>query len=251
MRIRVSFSPALLISVVLHTLLLISIEPDFKIPTFQQREPVVFTLIPQRSSQKNEEIARQPRSTNQTKTRLKPTPGASSLPVTQLETPQASNSKVTTPKSETITASPLEITARSVKSLVVTSDIEAFEAYSTTKCEVSPKASLARRCKSTGEPSIAEAPKLLGDLFQDLSSTNPTFKRDMDTIELLVEQAANLQALVSSDPTQLALVAEQKRHIREEIRRIDNSHRQANLLKLIPEATRIVRGLKENYGASK
>lgn len=248
MRNRVSISSAILVSFVLHVLLLVAIEPDFKAPALQHRESVVFTLLPHLAPQKKVVFVQEPLLLSDSQPEVSQEP---LIAAPNISTAQLAKSKAVIPMIKSVAQDALVSSSKSIDSLISTREVEAFENFSNPKCDDPQRASLAKPCVVEEQASIGADPQLLGQLFRDLSLSSPNFERDMDSVERLLEQAENLQALVSLDPVQVAVVEEQRRHIRQEILRIDSAHQQANLLRLIPQAARIVRGLNERHSSSK
>lgn len=81
------------------------------------------------------------------------------------------------------------------------------------------------------------------DAFATLNPSVRSIADDLSRVEALLERSAELAVLGDGDPAQEAMLREQRRHIRDEVLRIDAQHAAVNLLRLIPMTRKVVRGL--------
>ena len=81
------------------------------------------------------------------------------------------------------------------------------------------------------------------DAFATLNPSVRSIADDLSRVEALLERSAELALLGDGDPAQEAMLREERRHIRDEVLRIDAQHAAVNLLRLIPMTRKVVRGL--------
>lgn len=181
------------------------------------------------------------------------------FPLTQTPPPKAQdrdNSESSAPPPVTTTTLQLPDARELVSQLATTENRTAFQAYVHPECDNAEQASLARLCDpyddqvlqqsmTDAELSVFEA------AFRRLSTTRRDFNKDMQRVEQLVTRRATLSPLNPQDPVQVALVAEQRRELRDQIMRIDKKYTEANLLRLIPISRKVLKGLQDISTGSK
>ena len=137
-----------------------------------------------------------------------------------------------------------------ITALVEQDRIEAFEASIAPNCTPTQRATQVRICDPDENDVTQQAPLsayegTFGDAFRDLATTSSEFHRDMARVENLMGRQEELADLDFFEGLESALIAQQRRYIREEILRIDRKYAQVNLLKLIPIGRKVLKGLWE------
>ncbi|MEQ8689878.1 MAG: hypothetical protein RIC89_03445 [Pseudomonadales bacterium] len=191
------------------------------------------------------------------------------FPLTQTPPPKAQdrdNSESSAPPPVTTTTLQLPDARELVSQLATTENRTAFQAYVQPECDKAEQASLARVCDPYDEQvlqlsmtdaasnTLSSASVILSVFeaaFRRLSTTRRDFNKDMQRVEQLVTRRATLSSLNPQDPVQVALVAEQRRELRDQIMRIDKKYTEANLLRLIPISRKVLKGLQDIGTGSK
>lgn len=181
------------------------------------------------------------------------------FPLTQTPPPKAQdrdNSESSAPPPVTTTTLQLPDARELVSQLATTENRTTFQAYVQPECDNAEQASLARLCDPYDEQvlqlSMTDAElSVFEAAFRRLSTTRRDFNKDMQRVAQLVTRRATLSPLNPQDPVQVALVAEQRRELRDQIMRIDKKYTEANLLRLIPISRKVLKGLQDIGTGSK
>lgn len=87
--------------------------------------------------------------------------------------------------------------------------------------------------------------ELVANLSTHLAPTNNSIKHQLDRAEQLIRQADRLAALDPDDPAEAAQIRAQQQHLRSELLRIDQQLASVNLLRVLPMAAKVARGLRD------
>lgn len=113
-------------------------------------------------------------------------------------------------------------------------------------CSEKEKLSAAVICLEEADPGRRRYADLVASLTPRAAAA-PSLKASLDRVDEIMAEVDRLAALDPDDPAQAALLAQQRRHLREEILLIDQRLASVNLLRLVPMARKFVSGL-DNIG---
>lgn len=259
---RRQITAGLLVSLVLHGLLFAVLDErgSWGPSAYPTLDLTLQTQVQSLEPESTEVALDEPESTrdewvaNPTSAELQP-----QLPLAQSPLPKAKdrdNSESSPLPPVTTTTLQLPSAHALVSQLATTENRTAFQAYVQPECDSAEQSSLARICDPYDEQVLQQSMtdaelSVFEAAFRRLSTTRRDFNKDMQRVEQLVTRRATLSPLNPQDPVQVALVAEQRRELRDQIMRIDKKYTEANLLRLIPISRKVLKGLQDIGTGSK
>ena len=233
---RAPIAVAVLLSVVLHVVGAIywDINPD------EADEPPSRTM--EIVLQKPEPAEPLEEDDNEPEPLPEPAPPATAPPIARPEPPAVVTAAPTQEaRDEREAANEVVLTASAISDTYQTADEPPLT------CTPIDKETVVHQCAY--EPDLALADDaLLPDFFGDRRAAD-AFESDMDRVQQLARQADQLRALDPTDPLEAALIAEQRAEIRREVMRIDETYKQANLLRVFPMGFKALRALREKLAS--